>query len=354
MTHQQNYGHDRLAQFTFHNEVLFLKCWTNLNLKWIPPKELAKLYFERYPAQRDMLYTDPCSDNRHRKILNANYTCDYKLPNVIIVGPQKTGTSALLSFLNLHPNVTSNIQIEKSFEEMQFFGGYHYSKGFDWYKSKFNSTNEHKIIIEKTANYFDNPKVPELIFHLLPEAKIIILLMNPTDRAYSWYYHMKSHNDSIANKYTPEELFSMTTDNPEYEITNSLRQRCLKPGQYSQHLDRWLDYYLPSQLILIDAGNFRLNPVITLENLVTKLELPTTVFNYKNHLKYNKEKGFYCAVNNSKTKCLGASKGRKYSPMSESLMRILNSHFAPHNRALHALLKRYNYQIPEWLEPFDS
>ena len=353
MTHQQNYGNDRLAQYTFHNEVLFLKCWTNLRLKWVPPVEMAKLYFYKFPEQRKIVYTDPCTDSRHRKMLSVNVTCDYRLPNTVIVGPQKTGTSALLSFLQLHPSVISNVNVERSFEEMQFFGGFNYEKGLEWYISKFNASEGHSVILEKTANYFDNPVVPDLLYSLLPEAKIIVLLMDPADRAYSWYYHMKSHDDSIAVKYTPEQLFSMNPEDPEYESSNRLRQRCLKPGHYAEHLDRWMDYFPPSQIIPIDASTLRLNPVPVLEDLATRLELPSSSLNYAEHLKYNPEKGFYCALVNGKTKCLGASKGRKYTPMSESLRGMLNSYFAPHNRALLKMLQRYRFATPEWLSKFE-
>lgn len=354
MTHQQNYGNDRLAHYTFHNLLIFAKCWTNLKFKWIPPKIMAEKYFQKHPEQKTMIYTDPCSDARHKKMLSINVTCDYRLPNVIIVGPQKTGTSALLSFLKLHPNVTSNINVEKSFEELQFFGGFHYEKGFEWYKNKFITTKEHSIIIEKTANYFDNPVVPDLISSMLPETKIIILLMDPVDRAYSWFQHMKSHNDTIATTYSPEELFSMTPDHLDFEKTNRLRQRCLKPGYYAENIDRWLDYFPPSQLIFIDANSFRLNPAPILEDLAMTLELSPLFLNYAEHLKYNKEKGFYCALINGKIKCLGASKGRKYMPMPNSLRAILNSQFAPFNRSLYKLLKRYKYSIPEWLTNFIS
>lgn len=43
------------------------------------------------------------------------------------------------------------------------------------------------IIFEKTANYFDNELAPIYIKNLLPESKLIVILTNPIDRAYSWY-----------------------------------------------------------------------------------------------------------------------------------------------------------------------
>lgn len=88
----------------------------------------------------------------------------------------------------LHPNVTSNVLVEKSFEELQFFTGPNYPKGLDWYASKFSHATEADLIIaEKTANYFDDVNAPKTVHSLLPNAKIIIILLDPVDRAYSWY-----------------------------------------------------------------------------------------------------------------------------------------------------------------------
>lgn len=110
-----------------------------------------------------------------------------KLPNTIVVGPQKTGTTAIREFLLLHPNVSSNKDVGPGFfEEPQFFAGSNYKKGLEWYCQLFNYSKK-SIVFEKTANYFDNPKAPEAIHHLIPNAKIVIILMDPIERAFSWY-----------------------------------------------------------------------------------------------------------------------------------------------------------------------
>uniref|UniRef100_A0A7E4ZZH6 [heparan sulfate]-glucosamine N-sulfotransferase n=1 Tax=Panagrellus redivivus TaxID=6233 RepID=A0A7E4ZZH6_PANRE len=352
MTHQQNYGNDRLALYTFHNEMAFLKCWTNLRLKWVEPTVMADLYFEKFPSQKQLLYTNPCADPRHRKMLTANVTCsDNHLPNVVIVGPQKTGTTALLEFLKIHPNITSNEPVPDSFEELQFFGGSHYHLGFDWYADKFKPKREHKVVIEKTANYFDNPATPLALSTMLPEAKIIVMIDNPVERAYSWYQHVRFHNDPVALKYSMEELVSFLPGSAEYNETTRLRLRCLKPGHYAEHLDRWLDYFPPSQIIIVDSSSFKHEPLESLDKVISRLDLKPH-FDYSRHMTYVEKKGFYCGIQNGKPKCLGAGKGRKYDDMHVYARIRLNSYFAPHNRALYGLLTRYKLDIPFWLTQF--
>lgn len=75
---------------------------------------------------------NPCDDPRHRKIWSANKTCN-GLPQFIVIGPQKTGTTALYTFLTMHPAISSNKPSPDTFEEVQFFNGKNYYRGLDWY-----------------------------------------------------------------------------------------------------------------------------------------------------------------------------------------------------------------------------
>lgn len=57
MTHQQNFVNDRLGSYTFLNLMKFVKCWTNINFKWTFPINTAKMYFEKFPAERKFIFT---------------------------------------------------------------------------------------------------------------------------------------------------------------------------------------------------------------------------------------------------------------------------------------------------------
>lgn len=56
MTHLSNYGNDRLALYTFESVVKFIKCWTNLNLRTVPPLQLGEKYFHLFPEERDPIW----------------------------------------------------------------------------------------------------------------------------------------------------------------------------------------------------------------------------------------------------------------------------------------------------------
>lgn len=118
---------------------------------------------------------NPCDDSRHIKIWSRNKTCE-QLPRFLVIGPQKTGTTALYTFLSMHPEVQSNFPSADTFEEIQFFNGKNYYRGLDWYMNFFplskNSTANF-LLFEKSATYFDGEFVPRRAHALLPHAKLV-------------------------------------------------------------------------------------------------------------------------------------------------------------------------------------
>ena len=126
----------------------------------------------------------------------------HKLPNFLVIGPQKTGTTALYKFLQLHPGIKSNFNSETTFEELQFFSNNEfYNQGIDWYMDYFPSkkdSNSSFLLFEKSATYFDKDLAPRRAYRLLKNAKLVVILISPVKRAYSWYQHMRAHSDETS------------------------------------------------------------------------------------------------------------------------------------------------------------
>ena len=136
MTHMSNYGNARLAPRLFEELANFVHEFTELQLVTKEPAELAKVYFEKFPDEIRPHWTNPCDDKRHMAIWSPEKSCN-NLPDLLVLGPQKTGTSALSAFLNLHPNIVPNNPSPVTFEEPQFFILPNYLKGLDWYLNFF-------------------------------------------------------------------------------------------------------------------------------------------------------------------------------------------------------------------------
>lgn len=349
MTHLSNYGNDRLALYTFESVIKFVQCWTNLVLVQKPPMEHAIKYFDMFPEEQDPLWRNPCDHDKHLEIWSPNKTCD-KFPKFLVIGPQKTGTTALYTFLSMHPLIRSNANNEESFEELQFFSGNNYYYGIDWYLDYFPrpSNASLELMFEKSAGYFDNSVVPRRAHALLPDANLICILINPAKRAYSWYQHIRAHRDPVALNYTFYEIITALDTAPRQ--VKALRNRCLNPGIYDYHLESWLDYYSARQLYIIDGDNLKNNPVDVMDK-VQKFLGVKQYYDYGKVLRYDPKKGFYCQVMSDKrNKCLGGSKGRQYPPMDEKSEDYLHQFYRKHNIALSHLLDKLNVPRPSWLE----
>ncbi|XP_060262653.1 bifunctional heparan sulfate N-deacetylase/N-sulfotransferase 2 isoform X3 [Ovis aries] len=295
-----------------------------------------------------LLNPNPCDDKRHKDIWSKEKTCD-RLPKFLIVGPQKTGTTAIHFFLSLHPAVTSSFPSPSTFEEIQFFNGPNYHKGIDWYMDFFPvpSNASTDFLFEKSATYFDSEVVPRRGAALLPRAKIITVLTNPADRAYSWYQHQRAHGDPVALNYTFYQVISASSQAP--PALRSLQNRCLVPGYYSTHLQRWLTYYPSGQLLIVDGQELRTNPAASMESIQKFLGI-TPFLNYTRTLRFDEDKGFWCqGLEGGKTRCLGKSKGRKYPDMDAESRLFLMDFFRNHNLELSKLLSRLGQPVPSWL-----
>lgn len=322
------------------------------------------------------------------------------MPKILILGPQKTGSTALSTFLAAHPSVHSSRPSSVTFEEVQFFNSKNYRNGLDWYMDFFtiperllgtlpnetlaadNNSSNSKFsqripppyaaidngvnFYDKSATYFDGDNVAGRAHALLPRAKLVILLISPLKRAYSWYQHQRAHNLSVALNFTFYEIVSLDFQKdrgkihePTLKAVRDLRNRCLSPGTYATHLEKWLAHYSPDQMMIVDGEELRDNPVLVMNRLQTFLKLETRI-NYRKLLRFEPKKGFFCLVstinndvnnNSSNTlKCLGKSKGRLYEEMDERARKYLHDYYLRHNVVLSKLLTRLRVSIPMWLQ----
>ncbi|CAI9170695.1 unnamed protein product [Rangifer tarandus platyrhynchus] len=348
MTHLSNYGNDRLGLYTFKHLARFLHSWTNLRLQTLPPVQLAQKYFQIFSEEKDPLWQDPCEDKRHKDIWSKEKTCD-RFPKLLIIGPQKTGTTALYLFLGMHPDLSSNYPSSETFEEIQFFNGHNYHKGIDWYMEFFpipsNTTSD--FYFEKSANYFDSEVAPRRAAALLPKAKVLTILINPADRAYSWYQHQRAHDDPVALKYTFHEVISA---GPDASLKlRTLQNRCLVPGWYATHIERWLSAFHANQILVLDGKLLRTEPAKVMDTVQKFLGVTNTI-DYHKTLAFDPKKGFWCQLlEGGKTKCLGKSKGRKYPEMDLDSRAFLKDYYRDHNVELSKLLYKMGQTLPTWL-----
>jgi hypothetical protein len=126
-----------------------------------------------------------------------------RLPNLIIPGVQKSGTSSLHNYLAAHPQC-----IMSDPKEPNFFSVNWKTRSQDDYQRCFQQTDgkrDVRVVGEASTTYFSHPDVPERIAGSLgANTRVIVLLRDPIERAMSAYWHMAKR---FAERRSSEEVF---------------------------------------------------------------------------------------------------------------------------------------------------
>ena len=117
---------------------------------------------------------------------------------------------------------------------------------------------------EATPYYLFHPHVPERIFSIIPGIKLIVLLRNPIDRAYSHYYHQVTHKretlsfeEAIKKEYdrlNGEDEKMMK--NKDYLSYNHAHFSYLSRGIYVDQLKRWFSIFPKNQILVLKSEDF--------------------------------------------------------------------------------------------------
>ncbi len=121
------------------------------------------------------------------------------LPDFLVIGAQKSGTSSLFRYLDQHPQVRGSVPKEVHY----FSGGFApapdaYARGEGWYRAHFPkkaAMGQGVRAFEATPLYLLHPLAAGRIHALMPAVKLVAVLRNPTDRALSHYFHNVRNND---------------------------------------------------------------------------------------------------------------------------------------------------------------
>ncbi len=107
-------------------------------------------------------------------------------PDFVGIGAQRAGTSWLYHALNAHPEIFLPLKEVHFFDEK-------YEQGTDWYFSLFETEKEHTITGEFTPDYMSEEHAMNRLVEHCPETKILVVLREPFERAYSAYNLYKAH-----------------------------------------------------------------------------------------------------------------------------------------------------------------
>ena len=226
-------------------------------------------------------------------------------------------------YLNQHPNIAGAL-----YDELGYFDD-NYHLGVNWYKSLFPTIFTKKRIqkehgkflsFDDTPFYIYNPQVARRIHENFPNAKMILLLRNPIDRAYSNYnltnFAKLTFDEFIKNEIDEINNINLDSKDESY-LVNDFYEKILPRGFYAKQLEAWYQIFPKEKILIKSSEDFANNTDEVLNQIFNFLEIKQVKI--KDTKKHNV---------------------RKFPPMEQKTRDHLIEFFKPYNESLYKLINK--------------
>jgi sulfotransferase family protein len=255
-------------------------------------------------------------------------------PDFIMVGAQRCGTTSLFRALMAHPQV-----VRPTFHKGINYFDLNYYRGERWYRGHFPVSALARrraagrgapAVFEASGYYLYHPFAAQRIARDLPGVKLVVMLRDPVERAFSAYKHelargYETESFERALDLEDERLrgeIDRMRDDPRYESFSHRHHSYRHRGQYAEQLARLLELFPADQVHVMESESFFADPAPEYRRLVGFLGLAP--FQPASFDRYNARPG---------------------AGLAEATRKLLAEHFRPHDERLAALLGRQ----PGWL-----
>lgn len=295
----------------------------SVKAKWVKKRAKPITGFKKF-LDNNNLFMYPISYHNFFKALTKSIRIK---PTYLIIGASRSGTTAMYDYLS-----KNRYGYRSPHKELHFFDKY-FHKGILWYRGNF-PTIFHKFYLEKilhkkivtgeaTARYLLLPLVAKRISKCLPDIKLIVMVRNPIERAFSHYRReFEKDNESRTFNAVVETEIKYLSSLPQNFNNNDLEEyaeRFLKApylgrSLYNQQLQMWLKYFNKKQILLVKSEDFYQDPWSSLDKIYSFLATK----NYSN---------------SPKLKIKQNASGYKVT-LDPNIKKKLNDFFSPHNQML--------------------
>jgi hypothetical protein len=204
------------------------------------------------------------------------------LPDFVIIGAARSGTTHLLGQLNAHPNVLEGPA------ETHFFDTHRYTYGMGWYRLRFPANRArrdafseglHPVLTgESSPSYLAHPNVPARVARALPRARLLVLLRDPALRAAShWAWCLRQCGETRSFKDAVEAEIGPPGDTAGIRIPADKRVSdplVVRRGIYQPQLERWRTHFPDDQLMVIQSERWFADPAAVMNEVCDYLEIP--------------------------------------------------------------------------------
>ncbi|HYJ77188.1 MAG TPA: sulfotransferase [Actinomycetes bacterium] len=262
------------------------------------------------------------------------------LPDFVVVGAQKAGTTSLYRMLRKHPQIHM-----PGTKELHFFD-VHWDRGVQWYSQQFTPGRWQWRRGEATPYYLYRTVVRERMLEVLPKARIVVILRNPVDRAYSHYWHdlrrfeLERHDREVFPTFETAVAFErpyllghlIGRDGPElWKEAAGRRGTYIRRGEYIDQVEPFIESYGRERvhiMLLEDLVAERERTLRELFGFLHVLKRPARTIEDTHANRYRRPAGD------------GRMEPTAYVPMDPATREILAEHFKPFTERLETLLGR--------------
>ena len=253
------------------------------------------------------------------------------LPDFLVIGAKRCGTTSLFYHLPEHPCISKSPH-----DNMGFFND-NFHLGVNWYKSffptiftrnKIKSEFGNFLAFDVTTTYMEEESTANNVYQIKPNMKIIVILRNPVDRAYS-QYHLSLREKAEKRSFEDAMEENMNELNKEsherYEIKPKFsveENNYLKKSLYAQQLRHWLNIFPMESMLILSTEEFESKQQVIYNKIFEFLNI--SQFEVKNTEKM--EKG-------------------SYPQMKSETRSLLLDYFRSHNNELFKLInKKFDWE----------
>jgi hypothetical protein len=239
-------------------------------------------------------------------------------PDFVIIGAQRGGTTSLYAYLSEHPRIAP-----AAAKELHFLTDRH-ERGRDWYLGQFPAELPPGVITGEATPYaLFHPLSPARLRAVAPEARLIAVLRNPIERAYSHYVLERARGDEALDFVAAIEAEAERLAGEEARLVSEAgyvseahkHASYLARGDYAPQLERWLARFPRERLLVIRSEDLYERTAETFARVTSFLGIPPGA--PRSFEVHNRLSG---------------------PPLDPAVRARLSRHFAPRNARLAALL----------------
>jgi hypothetical protein len=207
------------------------------------------------------------------------------LPDFLVIGAQKAGTTALYSYLREHPAIAG-----PPWKEVSFFDR-HFWRGEAWYRGNFPNrlylrrmrarAGVEPIVGEASPSYVFHPLAPQRVVALVPDVRLVVLVRNPVDRALSHYHHEValgreplSFEEALEQEDARLKGELERMRDPKYFSHAWWNFTYRSRGRYADQLERWLEIFPRERLLIVPSEDLLDRPAETYGQVLDFLGAP--------------------------------------------------------------------------------